>query len=601
MKTVFIITLLLGIPCIIFSQNQIMQYEYWFDKDHEKSIRVAANGQKVFTLLNSVSTQDLTPGLHTLHLRFKDSNELWSGIIGHMFFKPDHTQFSENKMIRFEYWLDKDVENKKSIQVQSGAIIKLEESLEAASVSNGLHLLNFRLLDSRGLWTPVLSHFFYKLPDHVHQGENFVSQFQYWFNDAVSEAKTITTDQNKVISLEENIQAGHLPMGLHALRYRFKDHYGNWSASQSQYFFKTKVPDHVDNQIVAYRYWINEKEPVLHQLAEPLSPFEWITEIDMKAYQAGDYHLSFQFQDIRGKWSTVQKEAFVKNPFPVAEFDVSQVQLCEGDAAAFDNQSIDADVFVWDFGDGNESNEISPVHSYTQPGNYTVSLKASLSEYAHQSVKQMEITVHGTYRDTLLQYICRGETFEWQLNNLTTAGWYYDSLKSVTQCDSILVLQLQFFDDAPIPVIEIQAGAVKSNLQGKHIWFYNDEMLINQTAHQIQNPLPGSYSANFITDDGCISSASNTVLFAITGIENLTHVNGINIYPNPAHTKVNIRIRDGDYTSYRLELRMLHGNILQSTEFSVETLIDVSLLPPAVYLIHITGNQKNEFFRLVKH
>ncbi|MCC5928400.1 MAG: T9SS type A sorting domain-containing protein [Cyclobacteriaceae bacterium] len=601
MKKVFLIFLLIWLPALISAQNQMVEYEYWFDKDYKKAIRTAANGQPVFTLLNDVSTQHLTTGLHSICLRFKDSKHLWSGTISQMFYKLDPQHYVENRMVRFEYWLDKDSENKKSIQIQNGKTVTLEESLETASISDGLHLLNFRLLDQRGLWTSVHSHFFYKLPDHLHQGENFVTQFQYWFNDDVAEAKTISVTQNKVFSLDEKIQANHLPMGLHALRYRFKDRYGNWSVSQSQYFYKTRVADLFDNQIMAYRYWINEEEPVLHQLAEPITPFEWITEIDMKAYPAGEYQLSFQFQDTRGKWSTVQVEHFIKNPLPLADFEVNHMQICEGDAAVFDNQSVDADVFVWDFGDGTQSDEISPIHYYSNPGVYNVKLTASHSDNPLQSIKQMEISVHGTHRDTLHQYICPGEVFEWQQYSLTSNGWYYDSLKSVTQCDSIRVLHLQLFDEAPVPVIEILGGAIVSNLQGKHLWFYNDEILTNQTAHQIQNPMPGKYFVRFVTNDECTSPASNTLVFAITGLGNFIAGSDINIYPNPANNKVYITVRGGDYSLYKLELRMLQGSILQSTEFSEETSIDVSLLPPAVYLIHISGNQKNGVFRLVKY
>lgn len=46
-------------------------------------------------------------------------------------------------------------------------------------------------------------------------------------------------------------------------------------------------------------------------------------------------------------------------------------------AIEFYNYSVNADVFVWDFGDGMTSTEREPVHSYENAGNYTVKLTAS--------------------------------------------------------------------------------------------------------------------------------------------------------------------------------------------------------------------------------
>jgi len=43
----------------------------------------------------------------------------------------------------------------------------------------------------------------------------------------------------------------------------------------------------------------------------------------------------------------------------------------------FDNLTTGADSYLWDFGDGNTSTEENPVHTYTDGGTFTVSLKAT--------------------------------------------------------------------------------------------------------------------------------------------------------------------------------------------------------------------------------
>lgn len=58
---------------------------------------------------------------------------------------------------------------------------------------------------------------------------------------------------------------------------------------------------------------------------------------------------------------------------PVANFTVSMSEL----EATFTNTSENATSYSWDFGDGNASTSKDPVHTYTEDGNYTVTLTAS--------------------------------------------------------------------------------------------------------------------------------------------------------------------------------------------------------------------------------
>lgn len=61
---------------------------------------------------------------------------------------------------------------------------------------------------------------------------------------------------------------------------------------------------------------------------------------------------------------------------PYADFFTSRT-VCEvGDIIYFTNNSMEADHFEWDFGDGYISNEFSPSHMYQKDGLYTVSLTA---------------------------------------------------------------------------------------------------------------------------------------------------------------------------------------------------------------------------------
>jgi PKD repeat protein len=62
-----------------------------------------------------------------------------------------------------------------------------------------------------------------------------------------------------------------------------------------------------------------------------------------------------------------------KAPVPTAIFSTT----IDGMEVTFTNSSKDADTYAWDFGDGGSSTEMSPVHTYAENGDYSVSLTAT--------------------------------------------------------------------------------------------------------------------------------------------------------------------------------------------------------------------------------
>jgi hypothetical protein len=76
---------------------------------------------------------------------------------------------------------------------------------------------------------------------------------------------------------------------------------------------------------------------------------------------------------------------------PIAEAGALNPVVAVGETIAFVNNSLDANSFAWDFGDGSTSNAAAPEHAYDQPGIYTVTLTASNGPCA--STSTITITV----------------------------------------------------------------------------------------------------------------------------------------------------------------------------------------------------------------
>ncbi len=106
-----------------------------------------------------------------------------------------------------------------------------------------------------------------------------------------------------------------------------------------------------------------------------------------------DYTISVSFSAVPGiyKANVIYTIYAVSNPcrirmllftinvippkIPVADFKGSPTSIIEGGTVHFTDLSLNSkNAWNWDFGDGETSTEASPTHSYSNPGNYSVSL-----------------------------------------------------------------------------------------------------------------------------------------------------------------------------------------------------------------------------------
>lgn len=103
---------------------------------------------------------------------------------------------------------------------------------------------------------------------------------------------------------------------------------------------------------------------------------QWSTEADTQTItglEGGTYYVTVT--DENECYDTdaviVQTEA---SP-PIANFHADQTTGCDELTVVFtDDSSNDPDTWLWNFGDGNTSDQQNPTHTYTNPGVYTVSL-----------------------------------------------------------------------------------------------------------------------------------------------------------------------------------------------------------------------------------
>ena len=123
---------------------------------------------------------------------------------------------------------------------------------------------------------------------------------------------------------------------------------------------------------------------------------------------AGTYHVTLTVADTNGCVETIQHNIEV-NPRPVVNFAFNYV--CVGDSTVFSDItfSIAPNIFYsWDFGDGNQSNSVNPVHLFDTAGNYTVKLIVTNANGCTDSVFKTVVITPKPVANFMVNNVCEG-------------------------------------------------------------------------------------------------------------------------------------------------------------------------------------------------
>lgn len=93
----------------------------------------------------------------------------------------------EPRVTAMEYWLDGQLHERRTVQASSDG--RFDFDLDASSLGEGIHTLNYRLQAANGTFGPLLTHRFYRTrPDVATE----LRMARYWWNDRTDEAVSVT-------------------------------------------------------------------------------------------------------------------------------------------------------------------------------------------------------------------------------------------------------------------------------------------------------------------------------------------------------------------------------------------------------------------------
>lgn len=454
MKKYLLLYLLVTWGFVVSGQSVIQSYEYWFNSNTgTKTMEAFASPAASFELAVQADASHLPDGLNSFTLRFRDSFGIWSSPLTRFFVKMPEQQFSTEpkNIVAYEYGLNNEPRVKQGVSPASSFL--LEEQISAADLPDGLNTFTVRFKDDLGNWSSPLTRFFVKIPEQQYSVvPKKIVACEYRLNSETIVKQEIAPATSFV--LEQQIDASQLPDGLNVFMVRFRDDLGNWSSPLTRFFVKMPKVDGSDteNLMKAYEYRIDDAlgNPIsgfestsftFVNLDAPINPALIEFEVALKHVPMGDYTVHFRALDIRNQWSSVLSRTIEKEALAVAAFSI--LSPCKGSTTRFVNESLDADTWLWNFGDGTTSTEFEPEHVYAELGDFEVSLLASNSLNGQSASVVHSITVHPTKESEVTEEICASDVpYIFGSQQLNSSGIYTETFQTMHGCDSVVTLNL---------------------------------------------------------------------------------------------------------------------------------------------------------------
>ena len=154
------------------AQKTIAERQYWIDGNITEAQVLAESP-------TSISIGDLKPGLHSLTVRVKDSEGLWSSQVAKYFIVPFvSTSATSNSIEKHQYWIDGDLQAAVTSTSQPSAIV-------IENLKPGLHSLTVRVQDNAGVWSSQVAKYFIVPFASTSIADKTIKEHQYWIDGQI--------------------------------------------------------------------------------------------------------------------------------------------------------------------------------------------------------------------------------------------------------------------------------------------------------------------------------------------------------------------------------------------------------------------------------
>ncbi|MBI5917495.1 MAG: PKD domain-containing protein [Bacteroidetes bacterium] len=323
-------------------------------------------------------------------------------------------------------------------------------------------------------------------------------------------------------------------------------------------------------------------------------------------------------------------------PLPQAGFDFT---LIGNETIEFENASTDATSYLWDFGDGTTSTEANPVHTFPAAGQFQVTLTAFNG--CGETTFSLTVQTGSLPQAMFIAGISSGcapltVLFQNQSigSNLTDFNWIFEGGNPTfsTEENPVVVYNLPGVYDVTLTVTNVfgENTAVQQDfvavfqppvadfsfsVNGATVQFTN--LTIGGTffnwdfgdGNTSQEPGPvhvytteGVFTVTLTAGNpNCGSAVSYQIFIDLTDAGEVSVVDGITVFPNPASGELTFSLSKIPAGKIRGRLFDVQGRTLQEFEiFEKTTRIEVSGLPSGLYFLALSDGKSWRRIKIAK-
>ncbi|TVQ47865.1 MAG: PKD domain-containing protein, partial [Saprospirales bacterium] len=311
---------------------------------------------------------------------------------------------------------------------------------------------------------------------------------------------------------------------------------------------------------------------------------------------------------------------------PEAEYDFESENL----SVSFSNLSENGQTYLWDFGDGNTSDEAEPEHVFDVHGEYEICLTVT-NDCGEDVICNTVLVVYSSVstspnvrnvscfegNDGFIQLEVTGNSpfkFDWsngaEGQNLSEleAGEY-----TVTITDGIgLTSELTFEINQPdlielnevniVDVIAGEPGSISVEVKGG-VEPYSYSWSNGADEASISNLDMGEYTLTVTDDNECEVIFGPFAVDEVSSVNNLDGVANLKVYPNPFGDNLSIDIELESRSDLKLVVRNILGQVVfekSHVDYQIHELIYTRDWSSGVYILEIIKAGERVEFRLVK-
>jgi len=319
-------------------------------------------------------------------------------------------------------------------------------------------------------------------------------------------------------------------------------------------------------------------------------------------------------------WDDLLIEAPCEINSPMVSLNTSTTTICEGEPVTI--SATGADAYVWSHGPTTGQIVESPVNStmYTVVGTNTA---AGCSYTTTQYITVLPKPMMSVFADK--QVVCAGKpvnlsvsgaaTYTWSTGsnnsfitvNPTSAGSYTCLGSNALGCTSAVSQSVAV---NALPVItgssdrpEICRGENATLTGGGAVSYaWSSSSIFVQSAVAIVAP---NVSTAFILTGTDANGCTNTVTVQqnvqeCLGVNEVTSLNGVKVFPNPASGIVNIELKNGKDKSIAV-LDITGRVVLANSDKNDSVKLDISTLSNGIYYVRIQSQNATDIIKLVKN